>query len=281
MDLQRVLSELDAVLQRRIDGQRRKVLDVAHRIDPALSRDDLLNPDDHRALKDSEAFNYEDGILAGLLSAQILVRARLRELGAGEPPAADPVEHRHDDGTLRYRFCPRCGDHLALRQHVPHDPPRLTCRGCRFVYYLDPKVAAGVILEHDGGIVLGRRAIEPRVGAWGFPSGYVDRGERVEDGAVREVREEVGLEAVIERLVGIYSYAGRPVVVIVFAGRASGGTLAAGHETSEVRVFPPARIPWEELAFPSTRQALRDYLGGPDEVAPRAGELPAGSEAGP
>jgi ADP-ribose pyrophosphatase YjhB (NUDIX family) len=265
MDLSEVLSQLDGVLERRVRGQRRKVFEVAHRLDPRLTWDDVVNPD-HPALRGSEAFQYEDGILAGLLSAQILVRSRLRELGAAGARAGDA--HLHDDGTVAYRYCPRCGGDLGLRHHLPHDPPRLTCGRCGFVFYLDPKVAAGVILEDGGRIVLARRGIEPCAGAWGFPSGYVDRGERVEDAALREVREEVGVEAGIDRLVGVYSYPGRPVVVIVFAGRIRSGRLLPGHETREVATFPPAEIPWDELAFPSTREALRDYLakrpgGGP------------------
>ena len=259
MNLDNMLRELDHELEHRIKGQRRKVFDVAHRLDPKLTWDDLVNPDDPR-LRRSEAFNYEDGILTGLLSAQILVRSRLREMGAGVA-LADPGAYQHDDGTVAYRYCPHCGGTLGLRRHLPYDPPRLTCGACGFVFYLDPKLAAGVILERDGRIVLARRDIEPRTGSWGFPSGYVDRGERVEHAAAREVREEVGVEAAIDRLVGVYSYAGRPVIVVVFAGHIAGGELIAGHETREVATFAPEEIPWDELAFPSTRESLAKYLG--------------------
>jgi ADP-ribose pyrophosphatase YjhB (NUDIX family) len=113
----------------------------------------------------------------------------------------------------------------------------------------------------DGRIVLGRRGIPPRIGAWGFPSGYVDRGERVDDAAVREAREEIRAEVEIDRLVGIYSYTGRPVIVVVFAGRVVGGEVAAGEETTEVGLFRPGDIPWDDLAFPSTHDALREFLG--------------------
>jgi len=271
-----LLEDLNRVLEERVESQRRKVFAVVRRLDPKLTWDDVANPDGIPVLRDSAAFHYEDGILAGLLSAQIQVRARLREIGAGgEEPRAPSPPHVHDDGTIEYRFCPRCGGELDPRQLVPHEPPRLICRRCSFVYYLNPKVATGVIVRQGGGIVLGRRSIEPRAGSWGFPSGYVDRGERVEDAACREAREEVGLELAIEDLVGVYSYSGRPVVVVVYSGRVTGGELIAGHETSEVAAFPEAEIPWADLAFPSTAQALRDYLG---EGLPAAGPGGGGSD---
>ena len=195
--------------------------------------------------------------------------SRSRELGLGSPtvPQLPVIGDRfdHDTGSVPYRFCPRCGGELELRLLVAHDPERLTCKQCSFVFYLDPKVAAGAILELDGGIVLGRRSIEPCVGTWGFPSGYADRGERVEDAAAREVLEEVGLEASMERLVGVYSYSGRPVVVVVFVGKITGGKLEALHETEAVKAFPRDRIPWDDLSFSSTREALEDYLASPPE----------------
>lgn len=265
MSLRGFLDELNRVLEKRIESQRGKVLETAHRLIPNLTVEDLRNPDDYPALRRSEGFNYEDGTLSGLLTARTLLHQRSRELGLGRDPAPEasealPDPFDHDTGAIPYRFCPRCGGELELRLLVAHDPERLTCTQCTFVFYLDPKMAAGAILEQDGGIVLGRRSIPPRVGSWGFPSGYVDRGERIEDAAAREVREEVGLDATMERLVGIYSYSGKPVVVVVFAGRITGGRLQALHETQTVGTFARDQIPWDELAFPSTREALEDYL---------------------
>ena len=167
---------------------------------------------------------------------------------------------RHDDGTRAYRHCPMCGDHFEERVVMPHDPPRLVCVGCHFVFYLDPKVAVGAIAARDDGIVMLRRAIEPGYGKWVFPGGYVDRGETLEAAVRRETMEEVNLEIRVDRLVNAYSYSGRPVVVIVYAAEVTGGTLRGGDEALEVRLFRPADIPWEELAFQSTREALRDFL---------------------
>jgi ADP-ribose pyrophosphatase YjhB (NUDIX family) len=116
-------------------------------------------------------------------------------------------------------------------------------------------VAAGVVVTLSGEIVLLRRAIEPSLGKWVFPGGYVNRGEPTEDAAVREAAEEVGLDVAIGRLVGVYSYRDVPVVLVVYGGRVVGGRLHGNDETLEVRTFRPAEIPWDSLGFKSTADA--------------------------
>jgi 8-oxo-dGTP diphosphatase len=161
----------------------------------------------------------------------------------------------------QYRFCPVCGGALEPRLLKAGEPERLVCRRCGFVFYLDPKIAVGTIIRGDGGgIVLVRRAIEPGYGKWVFPGGYVDRGEEIRSAAVREAREECGLDVELERLVDIYSYAGRTPIIVVYAAAIVGGALCADDECLEARTFAPYEIPWDELAFRSTYDALRDYL---------------------
>ena len=172
------------------------------------------------------------------------------------------AQHPHDDSS-GFRFCPRCGGELAVRQLKPGDPTRLVCRRCDFVFYLDPKVAVGTIVRVDSDrLVLVRRAIEPGYGKWVFPGGYVDRGESLIDAAMREAREECGLEIRLDGLVNVYSYAGRTPVIAVYAATAIGGELTLDDESLEYAAVLPADIPWTELAFRSTHEALRDYLAG-------------------
>lgn len=157
-------------------------------------------------------------------------------------------------------FCASCGGRLAVQPPRPGDRPRPVCTVCGHVVYLDPKVAVGAIVAHDGGLVLLKRGIEPGYGKWVFPGGFVDRGETLEEAAARETLEEVGLEVVTDGLLGAYSYREFPVVVVVFAARVTGGRLAAGDETLEAKTFAVDRLPWDELAFPSTKQALAAYV---------------------
>lgn len=159
-----------------------------------------------------------------------------------------------------YKFCPKCGHALDTKPLKAGEPPRLVCSSCSFVFYLDPKVAAGTITIVDGGIVLLRRGIDPQWGKWVFPGGFVDRGESVQDAAIRETLEEVRLRVSLTGIIDVYSFPGNDVVMIVYAADVVGGELGVGDEAEDVKAFPPEQIPWPDLAFESTRAALRDYV---------------------
>ena len=163
-----------------------------------------------------------------------------------------------------FRFCSCCGGPLAPRQVKAGERERPACAACGFVLYLDPKVAVGTIIRTgDSRLVLVRRAIEPGYGLWVFPGGYVDRGEHIVEAAVREAREESGLEVRVDGLVNIYSYAGTTPIIIVYRATMIGGDLCTDDECLEARLFSPDEIPWDQLAFRSTRDALTDYLAHP------------------
>jgi 8-oxo-dGTP diphosphatase len=175
---------------------------------------------------------------------------------------ADWQLHPHDDSHT-FRFCPRCGGPLERRLLKAGEPERLVCAQCGFVFYIDPKVAVGTIVTiDDGRLVLVKRAIDPGYGKWVFPGGYVDRGETLVAAAVREAHEECGLDVRLDGLVNVYSYAGRAPVIIVYAATAVGGALGVDDEGLEVAEIARDRIPWDDLAFRSTHEGLRDYLAG-------------------
>ncbi len=170
--------------------------------------------------------------------------------------------HPHDESHA-YRFCPRCGHALERRLLKAGEPERLVCPSCTFVFYIDPKIAVGTIIRTEASrIVLVKRAIEPGYGKWVFPGGYVDRGEALTVAAIREAREESGLEIRLDGLVNIYSYPGRAPVIVVYAATALSGALVPDDESLEAAEVEHAAIPWGDLAFRSTREALHDYLAG-------------------
>ena len=148
------------------------------------------------------------------------------------------------------------------------------CTGCGHIVYLDPKVAVGTIIRvadpRGVGVVLVRRAIEPGYGLWVFPGGYVDQGEAATAAAIREAREESGLEIRIDRLLNVYSYGGRSPIIVVYSATVTGGDLCADDECLEARVFLRDEIPWDALAFRSTAEALREYFASDPPTSPPA-----------
>ena len=159
-------------------------------------------------------------------------------------------------------FCPHCGAPLAIRLLPSEDRPRLVCdRG--HILYVNPKLVVNVVAERRGRILLMRRAIEPRYGTWTLPGGFMEIDESVEECALREAREETDVTIRLLELIGVYSKPapqGPGIVSIVFRGRVTGGRASPGREALEVRWFRPQEIPWDDLAYDTTRWALRDWL---------------------
>lgn len=125
--------------------------------------------------------------------------------------------------------------------------------------YRDPKVAVAVIIANARGILLQQRAMEPRIGLWTFPSGYVDRGEQVERAAEREVKEELGLPVTLTHLLSVYSEPGNPVVLIVYTGDvpASLSPVVQETEIAAIGYFAPDNLP--PLAFDHDERIIADW----------------------
>jgi 8-oxo-dGTP diphosphatase len=162
-------------------------------------------------------------------------------------------------GPESYRFCPVCGGRLENRLLKATEPERLVCTDCGFVFYIDPKLAVLALVPYQGGLVMVRRAIEPGYGLWVAPGGFVDVGERVEDAVVRETFEEANLTVRVLRLLKVHSYRHSRTVVLSFLTEYLSGELAAGDEELEAQVFSREQIPWESIAFSSSRDAVTEY----------------------
>jgi ADP-ribose pyrophosphatase YjhB (NUDIX family) len=156
-------------------------------------------------------------------------------------------------------FCVNCGAPLGLR--VIEGRELEACPNDEFVLWRDPKVAAAVVVETAGGIVLGRRAIEPAYGEWCLPGGFVNDDEDPASAAVRECREEINAEVELIGLLGVYHVAkttASSIVGIGYRGRViEGESISPGPEMLEVAVFRSDDLP--PLAFPSHREVLALY----------------------
>jgi len=162
------------------------------------------------------------------------------------------------------KFCSRCGAPMTKAVPPGDSHPRHVCTSCAFVHYLDPKVACGTIAEVDGRFALIERNIDPRKGYWSFPCGFMEIDETTEQAALRETKEETGLDVALEGHLGTYSYPdsfhGGSIVVVVYLARILGGTLQAADDCSDAKMITPAEIPWDKLAFKSSISAIQDWL---------------------
>jgi 8-oxo-dGTP diphosphatase len=157
-------------------------------------------------------------------------------------------------------FCVNCG--TALLPRVIEGREVEACPRDTFILWHDPKVSTAVVVETEGGIVLGRRSIEPGYGLWCLPGGFVNDDEDPAIAAVRECREEISVPVEITGLIGVYHIAkadAPSMVGIAYKGRLVDGAVpAAGPEMLEVGVFRPESLP--PLAFPSHTKVVAEYL---------------------
>ena len=164
-------------------------------------------------------------------------------------------------------FCPRCAAPLVERVPESDNRVRKVCGACGFVVYVNPKIATGTLPVRDGRVALIRRGVEPGLGQWSWPCGYVEVDETVEQAAVRETHEESGLEVRLGELLGIYSYPVLPdrghsptsgLVVVAWTTEGVSGTLEAGDDATHAEWYDLDEVPWDSLAFDSSHRGLRD-----------------------
>ncbi|MFZ0887581.1 MAG: NUDIX hydrolase [Candidatus Binataceae bacterium] len=168
------------------------------------------------------------------------------------------VQHGYPD---KIRFCPLCGGELVDRLVIPDHRRHKVCSRCGFVNYLGPKLVAGCLVVDAGRLLLLRRGIPPRHGRWTFPGGYVDLGETPERAAARETLEEVGMRVRVGKVFGVYTDPDDPhASVVVYLAEPGSEPPGLSHEAIEVRYFGRDEIPWDEVAFRTTRDALTDWV---------------------
>ncbi len=158
------------------------------------------------------------------------------------------------------RYCATCGTGLVPRPSRSGDGVRQACPACRTTAYETPAIVVATLPSLRDRVVLIRRATEPGRGLWAFPGGYLEAGEVLEAGAVRETREETGLDVEITGLLGVYSRPAGRNVTVVFAARAADARWQTGDEAAAIRAFGASEIPWDALAFWTATYALQDWV---------------------
>ncbi len=157
-------------------------------------------------------------------------------------------------------FCIECGSPSNHRVPDGDNLPRLVCPGCGHIHYENPRLIVGCLVEREGRILLCRRAIEPQLGYWTLPAGFMENGETTSQAAARETLEEAGAIVAIDAPFAMVSIAHINQVHLFYRGNLPEPRFSAGEESLEVRLFLPNEIPWGELAFRSIRLCLETYL---------------------
>ena len=159
-----------------------------------------------------------------------------------------------------YKHCKTCGS--EVRYGIPADDnrERATCTVCHAVFYENPLNVVGTVPVWGDRVLLCRRNIEPRLGFWTLPAGFMELGETAAQGAARETDEEAGAQFELEGLFSVLSVVRVGQVHLYFRARLLSDTFAPGPETIEARLFSEDQIPWDELAFRTVRETLKYYF---------------------
>lgn len=158
------------------------------------------------------------------------------------------------------KFCGQCGASVTLKVPVDDNRQRHVCDACETIHYINPKVIVGCLPTVGDKILLCKRAIEPRYGKWTLPAGFMENGETSADGAARETLEEAAAKAVGLVLYRIFDVPHISQVYLFYRCGIENDEFGVGPESLESALFSEEEIPWDELAFPTVRELLKEFL---------------------
>ena len=159
------------------------------------------------------------------------------------------------------KFCSQCGNSVSTRIPEGDSYERHVCDDCGVIHYQNPKIIVGCLPVYGDQVLLCKRAIEPRLGYWTLPAGFMENGETTQQGALRETWEEAEAKPVIDDLYTLFNLPHISQVYMFYLARLSEPTFAAGDESLEVKLFNEDEIPWDNLAFPVVNETLKYYFG--------------------
>ena len=157
-------------------------------------------------------------------------------------------------------YCPTSGNSVTAEIPPGDNLPRYVCRNCSTIHYENPRMVVGCIPKHGGSILLCKRSIHPRLGYWTVPAGFMELEETLAEAAIRETWEEAKAKVILGPMLAVVDVTHARQVHIFFRADLPAAEFAAGHETSEARLFGLAELPWDEIAFPSVTIALKQLL---------------------
>jgi ADP-ribose pyrophosphatase YjhB (NUDIX family) len=160
----------------------------------------------------------------------------------------------------RIKHCPQCGAAVAYAVPADDNRERAVCPSCKTIHYENPLNVVGTVPVWGEQVLLCKRAIEPRHGFWTLPAGFMELGETVADGAIRETVEEAGAKIELQDLFTVMNVVRVGQVHLFYRARMLDTTLDPGPETLEARLFHEHEIPWDEIAFRTVRETLRHFF---------------------
>ena len=158
------------------------------------------------------------------------------------------------------KYCSQCGGKTKLQIPQDDDRPRFICSQCGFVHYQNPRLVVGSIPVHEDQVLLCLRAIEPRKNYWTLPAGFLENGESISDGAIRETEEEALITPNLGEIIAIVDVVYAEQVHVFFRARLDNLDFGPGRESLDVKLFKLTEIPWEEIAFKTVKIALRTQI---------------------
>ena len=158
------------------------------------------------------------------------------------------------------KFCSSCGSVVALRIPEGDNLPRYICEQCDTIHYQNPKIVTGCIAEWEDKILLCKRAIEPRIGLWTLPAGFMENKETTLQAAMRETQEEANADVEITQLYALFNIPHISQVYLIFRARLLNLEFHPGAESLDVKLYKEKDIPWDELAFPVISETLKRYF---------------------
>lgn len=158
-------------------------------------------------------------------------------------------------------YCSTCGSaEIEFRVPAGDQLPRYCCNNCQTVHYQNPNMVVGAIAIWNEKILLAKRNINPRKDFWNLPCGFLELNETVEQGAIREVKEETGVDVTLTHLHTIYNLPRAQQVYMIFVAEMLHQNFEINEESSEIKLFTLDEIPWSEIAFSSNTFAIERYI---------------------